>query len=395
MVGATSAVPANALQRRATSASRGRRVSQEAREGRGGARDAARPRASDRAFDVAFGDRSGAPGASDSGGERMTSNLANVILVGAAALAIAGLTACSSSEAVADDGGAVDATTDVPDVKADVKSEVPSGGSLGAKCVADGDCAAGLQCARKGATALTTNPSDGEEYYPAGGYCTKACTVDADCNLLATGSLCWAGSNRTTAPHWCLAPCAIGGVGPLDPLDPAKCHGRADVACGSASGSYVCSPNCTRDDQCEAGDACNRMKGYCVKGLAHQDVAIGGTSGACGSHLVLSLAAGDGGTAYYCTATCTLGVADDCGAGAGCVISGYATTPGAGDRGSCARLCTCDDDCAAPTYCLQFASEAAGFFGRYGYCFVASGHPGKACPADAGVDAVGDVAEGG
>ncbi len=245
-------------------------------------------------------------------------------------------------------------------------------GLLGARCARDLDCSAGLRCARKGAD-LTVDAARGEDDYPAAGICTLPCTTNDDCLTLAEGAVCHAATPHASSPRYCLEPCRAGATTRWPALDPAKCHGRADLACSDATNA--CEPSCGDDANCASGDACEPTRGACRSGLAHGAVDVGGGA-PCGSGGAWMMPSMGEAPTLYCTEACTIGALAACGwdgrsspAPAGCLLA-RRTGLGAGDRGDCARLCDRDADCASPSRCLPLSGEEAATYGRAGWCWA-------------------------
>lgn len=252
-------------------------------------------------------------------------------------------------------------------------------GVVGARCASDGDCAGGATC-------LSATSS---EYFgaggPAGGYCTLACSSDAQCTALDSASLC--AQLGVDAGEYCIRTCLS-----LEP-EPgeAKCLSRTDLVCVSAVADGIelfdgerqegyCAARCGSDEECPSGRFCNPELGICTP-----DAPPGAGIGArcnldrdCGSGRCEERDADGVGV---CSALCVLGSLSGCGYGrapssrdAACLtplvsVGGFAE--GAGDLGLCRELCDQAGDCARADegwQCEPLNARAVEFFGRSGAC---------------------------
>jgi len=244
---------------------------------------------------------------------------------------------------------------------------VPDPGKLGAACETDMDCADMIpfQCVQV---------SDDDPAFhggPAGGYCTKSCAEDADCPGVGSACLSARGGGK------CALGCTRGnpGGGALDPLDPSKCHGRADVACttlDTVKSPDVCMPACGEDAQCD-GRKCDPRFGVCVENPSTGDpigtkcdpmAATPTCAGVC-----IALNTGDA----LCSQRCSFGgdvpieASLDCG-GIDVGICLF-TTPntGPGDSASCTGACAKHEDCNQDGVLYCFDYLGTGMMG-HGFC---------------------------
>jgi len=262
--------------------------------------------------------------------------------------------------------------------------------NTGAPCTQDADCASGEFC---------SGPDD--FFYPAGpsaggaafGYCTRDCIQNQDCGA---GNRCMDG----LCVESCFTMGPLSGVG--EPLDPAKCHGRDDVACTPTGLGAVCMPTCPVDAAGCGGLACDPRTRTCVStpnaGLptgAACDPAADACAGVC-----TEMPLPGGGSAPLCAERCVLGgsVAFDC-EGQGICLSPFPY--GAGDAGDCFVPCTSHADCAtpaawcvaalvggvcAPTTSCLLDSECA----IPGFTCIDTPMDGKQCLTDENLDGVSD-----
>jgi hypothetical protein len=260
---------------------------------------------------------------------------------------------------------------------------------IGLACAANTDCGPGLTC-------FTSNSNDFLGGGPGNGYCTLACTEDAQCTSIDRQSNCVV--PQAGASGLCLRTCLS-----LSPttIDESKCLGRVDVACQSEaylgradfSGSRQagwCYPQCGSDEDCP-GRRCDLARGICVDtptaGLpigAHCDAAS-----ECAGRTCLRLTE----TESFCSAPCVFGQPIGCGYGltggprdSGCIgarVRGFLSTEGLGDVGFCGELCTENADCSQSAdrgWICDPTQDAISRFGRAGVC-------DRPTPLDGGVDA--------
>lgn len=249
---------------------------------------------------------------------------------------------------------------------------------VGASCASDADCAGGATCLR----------ADGNEYLgaggPAGGYCTFACTREADdCPSHDPESFC-----APLGPEqagYCIRTCLSQDPDPGE----AKCLNRTDVVCISVAADGVlpfngqrqpgyCRPLCGSDEDCPAGRVCHAQGHICT------DAQIPGASvgAACSLDSDCSGYAcedrNDEGIGV-CTATCVLGALSGCGYGhdvserdAACLtplVAANRFSEGVGDLGLCREVCDVAEDCQqAGWVCRPLNPQAAEFVGRSGAC---------------------------
>ncbi len=238
--------------------------------------------------------------------------------------------------------------------------------TLGGRCEFDWECVPGLGCMR-GDSGLIDAAS------PALGLCTKSCAANPSaCD--AFGGECW---QVTSGVAYCVESCAFGPAG-AESFDPAKCHGRPEMACSPfGSNQAACLPRCNRATDCNVGWSCDPRDGLCRQeqptGLplgAPCDESADACLGVCESEA--------------CEEACTFGAPLACGrtstaepADAYCLHGDdeipLGSGPGAGDLGMCVPLCDCDDDCPSPLVCLSFGgSPLAAQTLREGFCGTGS-----------------------
>lgn len=253
---------------------------------------------------------------------------------------------------------------------------------VGARCATDADCLGGATCLR----------ADNDSYLgaggPPGGYCSFACSLEADdCTTHDPQTFC--APLGPDGAGYCIRTCLS-----QDPDDgEAKCLNRADVVCVSAAADGAlpfngtrqpgyCRPFCGSDEDCPAGRVCHRQGHICT------DTQFPGApvGAAC------SLDADCSGNECedqndenigVCTSTCVLGSLSGCGFGheAGAGRGAACLTPlvalagfseGVGDLGLCRELCDVAEECeqaaSAGWICTPLSPEAAEFFGKTGAC---------------------------
>ncbi len=225
----------------------------------------------------------------------------------------------------------------------------------------------------------------------AGGYCTRACSLDVPC---PEGSRCGGGT--------CLAVCDFGApdLPSLDADLPAeKCFGRDELMCVPTSGGdSVCMPNCGAGADCGTR-TCDVRFGVCTNpnrdGAALGASCVmdnGGTTeneDLCAG-MCLELGEGDD-MATVCSSRCSLGGGgDDCGGlleGA-CAIPRVDDETGAqsalGDEGFCASACDAHDECAygAGMFCKDlgnFTTLGVGYCLHAPSCDEDTCDEGQAC----------------
>jgi hypothetical protein len=290
--------------------------------------------------------------------------------------------------------------------------------ALGARCSANAPCPNSMVC-------LDDSYADSSGGHVPKGLCTLDCTTDAAiCGRIERGSVC-AKFNDTMS--YCREGCQWG---PQDAtaLDPGKCHGRSEMACGytrvatgvtcpngtcGGTGHCLsnqcyqlpptCNPICNSDADCSAGTFCDPRSALCTDAQPPANLdSIGeacstSSSNTCAGWCVAL------GPHPVCTRDCTKGVDGTCGwsgsgpASAACVLTVGLISDnggaGAGDYGVCMQLCDCPSDCAAAGLkCARLQAEAAARFGRAGTCvdYSGSAYDFITCDVDAGqVDAAG------
>ena len=258
-------------------------------------------------------------------------------------------------------------------------------GPLGAACKTSSDCG------DPGLTCVTPSGGDLGGKGPAGGLCTVTCTSNLDCAAWDPSAQCL--HYKGAANSYCLEGCSHDDW--YEPeLNPRKCHGRLDMACGGTEYGLLdnaCRPTCTSDSQCGPGLTCNGVYGLCQSDPKPGD-PIGSTCDPSQSPTTCQgfCSAYANGTAY-CDALCVIGSRENCGyTGVGtpkAACLSYFTGGGqsTGDLGSCAQLCRCDADCTAAGFvCRPNALSLS--FGARGTCtpadYAATSLP--SCEVDAG-----------
>jgi Cys-rich repeat protein len=225
---------------------------------------------------------------------------------------------------------------------------------IGATCDSDSDCGTDGRCVL---------PSDDDPIFgggPAGGYCTQDCTTNADCGA---GNFCL----DQGGTQECLLGCEIGPVLEFldDPLDPAKCLGREDVACRSVNATdTVCVPTCGDDSQCPAGRSCDPLSAVCVD-MPNSGLPTGSACDPLGTDCAGVCI--DLGTFAQCSTNCVLGGdldGSDCGGlTEGLCIFSIAGS-GAGDAAFCSPACATHAQCQMPFMsCFNIGLTD-------GYCFA-------------------------
>lgn len=276
-------------------------------------------------------------------------------------------------------GGATSATSTSVTTGTTVASTTSGGGEskLGLECQDDSDCGEAGRCIL---------PTDNDEVLgggPAGGYCTKDCESDSDCD---GGSCLTFGSTSE-----CFLDCVIGPSLSFldDELDANKCHGREDVRCTPVTGE-VCVPTCGSDQQCPNGRVCDPRFRVCVDSAS---ASTGKENGdACDPNASTPECAGtcvnfsSGET--MCSNACVLGGeidAYDCGGLTGGLCVFRPTDNGAGDYGFCSPACLQHDECQNPDWwCFGIEGVSGGLVDN-GFCFGATPCPnGDECDPAAG-----------
>jgi hypothetical protein len=247
--------------------------------------------------------------------------------------------------------------------------------TIGIPCTQNAQCVRGLTC-------VTSSTPSG----PQGGYCTRTCADDTNCQGIDPESYCYQES------HYCLAACTtdageIDLEGEIESLEPPdlnlKCQGRPELACfplsrlpsARAAEEGVCLPVCQSNADC-GGRFCNLNTGGC------DDVApVGGDIGApctpataavdCASGYCQPL----GPTRFFCTGACSQLEVGGCGfpantppgqRQAACVdsIRGLRYR----DLGLCMELCDTPADCAQPGWQCSSLGRFTTQWGRAGFC---------------------------
>jgi hypothetical protein len=245
--------------------------------------------------------------------------------------------------------------------------------SLAMPCAAQADCGDGLKCIKA---------TDSVMYMggPAHGYCTKDCTMPADCAPL--GGDCIQFINDTTdggGTGVCVLGCTYGSTDRA-----SKCHARADVACvGDVGQSSVCIPMCSQDVDCPSGRKCDPQAGVCVD-LAPPGDPLGtycsgdaGTSNCAGGCLGYA-------SATFCTMRCVLGELNACnhamgafGTGAHGICNLGDPNAGPGDMGYCVQECETAQDCSDTTDPGLLCNLQEKSITGHGFCDWGAASPGE------------------
>jgi hypothetical protein len=266
-------------------------------------------------------------------------------------LALAALMACSpENEESRDDATTTSSSTLTTGPGGGADGGQPPPGSeayLALTCEDDSACGPGGICLR---------PTDDAPLRggPAGGYCSRPCSEDAECPGLY--SLCI--KDDVTGEGACFLGCELGP--PLlfadDELDSGKCRGREDVRCGAARKwsvqSFVCLPTCGRDEQCPADHMCDPRSRVCVT-TPSTGLPMGANCDL--DHSCAGTCLIDDTGLSVCTSWCVKGGpligTDDCGGSdSGLCSLDHWDGAGAGDEGMCVPACDEQDDCAHPYF---------------------------------------------
>jgi hypothetical protein len=217
---------------------------------------------------------------------------------------------------------------------------------LGLPCADDTQCGGDGKCLTVGGNSVILGGG------PANGYCSKACSSDADCP--GPDGVCLSGANGEGE---CFLGCVYGEppfMSLVDPLDPLKCHGREDLRCEELSfGSAVCLPTCGSDAEC-AGRFCDLQLAVCVdapstgKALGDKCDPMAMVDECAGVCIALV------GDKTMCSSRCVMGGvvpnSFECGGTdqGVCIYSPAGT--GLGDVAFCAQSCTQQDQCQVPDF---------------------------------------------
>jgi len=213
-------------------------------------------------------------------------------------------------------------------------------GPVGLGCSDTAPCATGLTCL--GATGYTLSNS-----VPAGGYCTRACSQDSDCE---GQSVCSALDPNDLTKTYCAATCELG--------NDTACGNRGDVACWPRQlidlnvEGRVCIPTCNNDDQCPNGTVCDGVTSLCSPLAQGGGEPLGSpcdpsADNICANGTCFDLGGTSGGV---CSAYCRRGTFPQCSSDEVQGVCGWVTdeadqAAGAADVGLCALRCRCDTDC--------------------------------------------------
>jgi hypothetical protein len=266
-------------------------------------------------------------------------------------------------------------------------------GHLAGTCTTSTDCGADLSC-------LT--PTSNDVVFGGGapaGFCTKGCSVDADCATF--DGVCY--TVAPDQPGRCTLSCTIGkpisGVASLfGEITAAKCLGRSDVRCANAGAdnAAVCLPTCGADEQCD-GFACDPRTAVCVA-KPNTGMPLGA---ACDPAKSPSVCAGTcigfrNGSAM-CSDPCVVGAGpsgavlpDDCGGSARGLCAFHPVTSGVGDTGYCTPACAAHSDCQTPAFWCFGVPELTPS-SHAGYCFAATPCPNGQQDCDGSGDAGADA----
>jgi len=262
-------------------------------------------------------------------------------------------------------------------------------GALGAPCAGAADCGTGtgLQCVTAGSQLIGGQG-------PAKGLCTASCTSDTTCQTLSPTSRCVTLGPRFSTDSYCLESCRFSLASTVN-FDPAKCHGRHEMACkpyqGQVAGEGLCAPTCNADADCGAGLFCDPGTGLC-RSTALSGPGPGSTCSTTADTCrgdCLAFATRSQGNINMCAEACTFGAVPGCGwsgvgpADAFCMYSYQAVYdaggPGIGDAGLCTKLCDCDAQCGRPELgCISGDAAFVPLTKRKGFCsppFDTSGQP--------------------
>ena len=242
-------------------------------------------------------------------------------------------------------------------------------------------CASAVQCG--GLTCLTPSSGALDGGGPAKGLCTAACASDFDCQGLGSNAVCL---EYSTGVGFCFEGCSFGNPG--NTFLPSKCHGRPEMACSPLSDGVslvgqACLPQCNSDADCGTLH-CDPKSGLCRatpatgKDLGAECVQQDGGPGECKGNCTGIVNPGSSVPfTYTCTERCTLGAPAQCGwdgtsqAPGFCLFSStLISTPGIGDQGSCAQLCSCNADCKNPSFVCRAFNDPnfEATLGQKGYC---------------------------
>jgi hypothetical protein len=302
--------------------------------------------------------------------------------------ACSGARDCSGAQACEADGqsfGACDCGPAADDAGApDAEAPHASFVQLGARCEDDSGCGPGLVCWTSGADSFLGRPGGA-----AGGYCTAACEVAADCAAYDLGSGCAGGL--------CMLGCFSKDARPGE----GKCLDRPELACWSVAAlglaafeptlrqPGICQPSCASDEDC-AGRACDLALGLCVDTrLAGAPIGAPCVSADdCAGRLCQPSLDGRS----ICSGLCSFGTfgcgyADNASPReAMCLVPGVfdaTASEGIGDVGLCIELCDTAADCEAPASECILDPQVRG---RSGYCVLADPTVADAGAPDAGID---------
>ena len=258
-------------------------------------------------------------------------------------------------------------------------STTPASGTLGATCVVDSDCGAGLTCLTSDSTTL------GGLGGPSLGLCTVTCALDSDCAPFEAGAGCVNYGTTNDPQAFCFEGCVQGSDGTV-----TQCQGRPDIACADLSDPTLttvpnpfCVPQCRSDLECGTGLFCNPQTGLCNKTKPTGDPVGTACDPAAATNNCLGTCIGvrdsqNNLTTGFCADLCSGYAACDFGAGlnaTGFCMGQLSSNFGLGDLGYCEPLCDCSGDCKiSGDKCQAWQNSAAGAADKTdlksdGFCF--------------------------
>ena len=280
-----------------------------------------------------------------------------------------GVCHCSSASAAPEDAGTapVNSESAVGDAMPVPSARLALSNLVAAPCTKDEECGPDLRC-----WSATTRGLFSIQGGAAGGYCTRACRVDADCSSLDLAAGCLL--NQAAVPI-----CARRCLTHAPRAGEQKCLDRPDLGCYSLGvepqafnplgrEEGACSPVCRTDAECPGG-FCDPLTRICIDARS-AGAGVGApcrTAGDCAGNICLATPTGSG----VCSVNCVFGTRG-CGyeeqaesPGAVCALPGDGSLGGVGDVALCLELCDVSSDCSHPDAVCRLDAPAAG---RAGYC---------------------------